>query len=189
MDADTVLETITLEDDSKLKWEWDSKDIGKDISLGDKNLEIVKASGNAWSCGFGCKVLEKKGIYRWRIKCNKYPSGDKSGIMYGICEESAKSGLINYGRDVLNKSTVYGIGGSGNLYNMVRKEANTFKEGCVIDFELDLKEGKFTIEIDGKEIATKSGGLKDKKLLPLLSIYYKDTKCTLSKGIRKKKKK
>jgi len=129
-------------------WSWDDKNIGKNITLSDKGLTMTKSVGSDWNCGFGDKVMTK-GMHRWKITVEKYPSGDKSGIIFGTCEESTRAALLSNGQDVLYKKTVYGLGGSGNNYQMTDKKNYAFKEKSFLDFELDMNEGKLTIFVDG----------------------------------------
>ena len=72
-----------------MKWKWDNTCIKDHYTLEENDMVMIKKSGNCWFTGFGTNVFEKERVWRWRIKNDKYPSGDKSGFVVGICESSA----------------------------------------------------------------------------------------------------
>ena len=67
---------------------------------------------------YGDKPFDS-GIQTWKLKIDKYPSNDYSGIMFGVCEESVVGKLI--GGSCLNNAKVHGMGGSGSKYYMDTK--------------------------------------------------------------------
>jgi len=52
-------------------------------------MKVKKKSDSRWFTCFGNKVFEK-GIHKWRVTDVEYPSGDLTGIIFGVCETSAK---------------------------------------------------------------------------------------------------
>ena len=72
---------------------WDEKLKKNDVSISKDGMVCTKTNNSRWFNVFGTKVWDgtkDKGVHEWRLDINSYSNGDKSGIIWGVCEESAK---------------------------------------------------------------------------------------------------
>ena len=135
---------------------------------------MIKIGYSGWFRTFG-DISYKAGKAKWSLEIEKYGRGDKSGITFGLCEDSLfntqkEKTSFDYSGDI-NVDGFYGIGGSQNIYNMTKTESYSLATGDKFDFELNFDKDVFKIFKNGKEIA-KANGIKDKVLRPSLSVYY-----------------
>ena len=90
-----------------------------------------------------------------------------------MAEKQKSLSSFDYTKDINIKAKEYfGIGGTGNLYNITLSKALNFNEGDRYNFDLDLDKGRFTISKNGT-LHAYNNNLKGKQVRPCLGIYYK----------------
>ena len=57
------------------------------VEISNDGKKIKKINSSGWFRVFGDKIW-KKGTYKWILHMEKYAKGDKSGITFGVCENT-----------------------------------------------------------------------------------------------------
>ena len=88
---------------------------GTDIQITNSGKKCKKVGSSKWFRVFGDKIFSD-GVIKWSLNIEKYGSGDKSGITFGVCtdeifNQQKDKTSFDYSGDI-NVTGFYGMGGS-----------------------------------------------------------------------------
>lgn len=120
LSTEHVIDKILIDPEQEVLWKW-NVDIEKDykdsdcIEFSNENYTMKKKGGSYWHTIVGDTVMEE-GLHTWCLTIDEYSAGDKSGILFGICQSSEVADLKNTRDRCLHNKKLYGTGGSNNNY-------------------------------------------------------------------------
>jgi len=154
-------------------WTWDSNNKSSKIELSENNTVARKIDQTyGYTTALGAIEISE-GRFQWELEVF-IENSDRQWIAFGVIEKELAKNL----EDFPYKKAI-GVCTYGHLYNMECVEKFAEFDKKLLNCDLDMHKGTFSVAYEGSVIARHSGNLTGKIFVPFVTLYRGDNNVRL----------